>query len=206
MEMRNDRVNDRVYVWAVIVAALIIGPDGKVFFVKRKGRNLLTFPTEGINLEEVRDISSAAFRGAKEEIFKKFGDGLPLDSVKEILTVSVRPSEGEPEKSNLITVFVFEVDKETADIMSYEEEGETLFAWIEPSLALLLPWAERAEGIPNMPLDELAKDGLLRYLEKYASNEKKKEEGYNGTKLVEKRQKIQLFLQKLKLIFKNSSP
>ena len=201
METRNDRV----YAWAVVVAALIIRPDRKVFFVKRKGKNFLTFPTEGINLDEVRDISLATFRGAKEEIFKKF-DGLPLDSVKEILTISVRPNEEAPERSNLIVVFVFEVDKETADIMSYEEEEETLFVWIEPSLALFLPWIEPFEGIPNMPLDELAEDGLVRYLEKHPLIEEKKEEGFNGIKIIEKRQKTRLLLQMLRLVFKKSSP
>jgi ADP-ribose pyrophosphatase YjhB (NUDIX family) len=200
-----EKRNDRVYVWAVIVANIFVRPDGKIFFVKRKGKELLTFPTEGIKAEEVRDISPAAFREAKEEIFKKFGNGLPRDSVKEILTVSVRPGE-DPEKSNLIIIFIFEVDDETANMMEYEELGETLFAWIDPSLALRLPLANPVKEIPNMPLDELGKDGLARYLEKYPSYEEKKEEGYDETKLVEIKQGIRIFLQKLSLIFKKPSP
>jgi len=199
VEARSDKLS----VYGVVVAELFIRPDGHVFLVKRKGKNEWTFPTGGVETEEWRDISPASFREAKEEVFQE----IPREAAKEILTISVRPGI-EPEKSHLIAIFVFEVDGETASLMRYEEAGENLFVWIEPRLAMSLPLAEPIEEIPNMPLDELAKDGLLRYLEKHPSNGKK-EEGFNGTKTIEKRQKIQMFLQKLnliKLIFKKSLP
>jgi len=184
-------MEERVY-GAAVVAELFRRPDGRIFLVKRKGRQNLTFPTGHMKPVD-KILGKTLFRESQEEVLGQSGNGSSI-SVKEILEVFVRLGEGGVE-SKIITLYSCEVDENTAQNMSYKETGETLFIWLDPQLAMHLPFENPAEkGIEaraNLPLDELAEDGLKVYFEKHPLQ---KEEG-RMIKLGDK------FFKILKLIF-----
>jgi len=195
---KMEEQEERIY-GAAVVAVLFRRPDGRVFYVKRRGRQFLTFPTGHMKRAD-GVLRKTLFRESQEEVFKINGEIEALEvNEKQILEVFIRSRNEDHDEDKIITLYLWEVSEIIADSMRYEEKGVTEFVWIEPTLALSLPDGRAKNfGIPeelNIPLDDLGREGSKVYLEK---NPVISKEG--GIM-----RKIGLsFLEKFKLIFKKT--
>ena len=150
------RKRDRIHA-ALVVAAILRNHRGEVLLIQRDGA--LTLPTGHMDPAKDANLVETLLREIKEEL------GIEPSEVE--ITASfgtmVRNKDS-PAISKSIEIFSCRISRKAALLAEYEEKGEKGQLWVRPS------------QIKNLTLlDELAKEALRRYTERYSARQKGEE-------------------------------
>jgi ADP-ribose pyrophosphatase YjhB (NUDIX family) len=139
---------------ALVAAAILRNPSGEILLVQKD--NNLTLPTGHMDPAKDADLEETLLREIKEEL------GVDRSEVEIIgsFGTMVRNKDS-PAVSKSIEIFSCRISRKAALLAEFEEKGEKGQLWVRPS------------QIKNLTLlDELVREALQRYQEKYAARQK----------------------------------